>query len=182
MIEFHKIQCFFMLAIGIAGQIILRQRFFEDANLQSLVNYIFISLISMNDVLFIIGTLLCLHTIHMHFLYLLILSACTIVLSTVTLFKNQKFVSFSQDISTLQTATDIRYFNCGNRDFFIYCLTEAYDYFQLALEGPFADVDTVIFSLVLLDLLVLDYGELQELIIAQRILEKLFDDVRFLLN
>ena len=182
MVEFHKAQCFFMLAIGTAGQIVLRQRSLEDANLQSLVNYTLISLISMNGVLPIIGTLLCLHTVHMHSLYLLILSVCTIVLSTVTLFKSQKFVPSPQDISTLQAATDTRYPNCGNRDPSVYCLAEAYGEFKLAPGGPFAGVGTVIFSLVLLGLLVLDYGGLQELIIAQRILKKLFGGVESLLK
>lgn len=75
-VEFHKAQCFFMLAIGIAGQIVLRQGSFDDGSLQSIVNYSVVGFISINGVLPVTLTLLSLHTVQMHSWYVLILSTC----------------------------------------------------------------------------------------------------------
>lgn len=182
-VEFHKAQCFFMLAIGIAGQIVLRQRSLEDKTLESLVNYTVVGIISMNGVLPITGTLLCLHTVHMHSLYLLILSTCTILLSTVTLYKSQRFVPSAQDISNLQAATNTSYLNCGNRDPSTFCIADTYGLGLEATSGnPIYGGYSVTFSLVLLGLLILDYCKLQELIEAQRILKQFFGGMASFLN
>lgn len=173
-VEFHKAQCFFMLAIGIASQIVLRQHSLEDASLQSLVNYTLVGIISMNGILPIVGTLLCLHTVHMLSLYLLILSACTTVLSTVTFFKSRKFVPSVQDSRSLQTATNVSYTSCNSKDPSTFCLDDSYS-LNRSDSSLISGVGPVIFSLVILGLLILEYGRLQELISIQRIFKHFFD-------
>lgn len=180
-VEFHKAQCFFMLAIGSAGQIVLRQRSLEDGSLQSLMNYCLVGLISLNGILSITLTLLCLHTVGMHSWYLLLLSICTVVLSTVTLSMSGRFALSLQDLSKIRDSTNSKYPMCGNKDPSIFCLDENYN-INPSNRVLGSDYGAVIFSLVILGLLTLDYGRLQELLIVQRFLKRCFGKIESLLK
>lgn len=182
-VEFHKAQCFFMLSIGIAGQIVLRQRSLEDGSLQSLVNYTLVGIISVNGVVPVTMTFLCLHTVRMHSWYLLILSICTVVLSTTTLSKAQEFAPSAQYIGKLEAASNSTYPKCGYKDPSIFCLTDDYGLTAPSTglaggEGGWA----VVFSLVILGLLVLEYNGLQELLIVQRFFRRIFGGIESLLK
>ena len=180
-VEFHKAQCFFMLAIGIAGIIVLRQGSLGDGTLQSLINYSLVSIISINGVLPITFTLLCLHTVQMHSWYMLILSTCTVVLSTVTFFMSGSFTTTSKDIRNIEAATNSKYPNCGQKDPSRYCLNGYYD-----LSSTYLDTNLqkwpVIFSLVILGLLFLDYGGLQEIPKVQRFFKRVFSRIKFVVT
>ena len=180
-VEFHKAQCFFMFAIGIAGQVVLHQGSLEDESLQSLLNYTLVGTISINGVLPVTLTLLCLHTVRMHSWYMLILSTCTVVLSTVTFFMSGNFTPSAQDIVKIEDATNDAYSHCGNKDPSNYCLSADYslgDTTILASLGSWP----VIFSLVILGIIILDYSKLQEVPTVQRSLKWLFGRIESLLK
>ena len=181
-VEFHKAQCFFMLAIGIAGQIVLRQRSLEDGRLQSLTNYFLVGNISMNGILSISLMLLCLHTVGMHSWYLLLLSICTVVLSAVTCSMSGRFTISAQDLSKLQASTNSNYPKCGNKDPSIFCLPGGTDHVTFLLVAPGTDYRFNLLSLVILGLLILDYGRLQELVIVQCFLKRCFGKIEYLLK
>ena len=175
-VEFHKAQCFFMLAIGIAGIIVLRQGSLEDGTLQSLVNYDLVGVISVNGILPVTLTLLCLHTVRMHSWYMLIISTCTVVLSTVTFFLSGNFSPSAKDIGKIEAATNFTYPRCGNKDPSRYCLNADYSLISASISSSDHNW-AVIFSLVILGLLVLDYCGLQDLPLLQRFFKRIFNRV-----
>ena len=172
-VEFQKAQCFFMLAIGIAGIIVLRQGSLEDGTLQSLLNYSLVGLISVNGILPVTLTLLCLHTVRMHSWYLLILSTCTVMLSTVTFFMSGSFKPSAKNIGNIEAANNYTFPDCGNKDPSRYCRNEDIDLFDTN-HATGIQVWAVIFSLVILGLLFLDYGGLQEVPKVQRFFKRVF--------
>ncbi|CAD6592421.1 MAG: hypothetical protein ASARMPRED_006259 [Alectoria sarmentosa] len=181
-VEFHKAQCFFMLAIGVAGQIVLRRGSLEDGSLQSIINYTLVGIVSINGVLPVTLTLLPLHTVQMHSWYLLILSTCTVLLSTVTFFMSGKFTPSAQYLEKMQAATNDKYSNCGFKDPSNFCLSEGYT-FSSTTSGAGGDESwAVIFSLVILGLLILDHVGLQEVPIVQRFSRWFFSRVESLLK
>ncbi len=195
-VEFQKAQCFFMLAIGIASQIVLRQGSLEDGSLQSLINYTIIGTISINGFLPVTLTLLCLHTVGMHSWYILILSSCTVLLSTATLFMSHNFTASGQSLGNIQAAINDDYPLCGNKDPSRFCLDEAYGLVygprntsSFAVSGTNLGADGIVYgtslangvgrpaailSLVILGLLILDYSEFQEVPVIQRFFKRFF--------
>ena len=168
-VEFHKSQCFFMIAIAIAGQLVLSQRSLEDGSFQSLINYTLVGIISINGVLPVTLTLLCLHTVQMHSWYMLILSTWTVMLSTVTFFTSAKFTPSAQDIVKITAANSTNYSQCGYKDPSVLCGGDVYSSLTGATNLANGDgVWFVISSLVILNLVILDYCGFQELPIVQR--------------
>ena len=181
-VESHKAQCFFMLAIGVAGQIVLRRGSLEDGSLQSIINYTLVGIVSINGVLPVTLTLLSLYTVQMHSWYLLILSTCTVLLSTVTFFMSGKFTPSAQYLEKIQAATNDKYSNCGFKDPSNFCLSEGYT-FSSTTSGAGGDESwAVSFSLVILGLLMLDHVGLQEVPIVQRFSRWFFSRVESLLK
>ena len=195
-VEFQKAQCFFMLAIGIASQIVLRQGSLEDGSLQSMINYTIIGTISINGFLPVTLTLLCLHTGGMHSWYILILSSCTVLMSTATLFMSHTFTASGQSLRKIQAAINDNYSSCGYKDPSRFCLDEAYGLvydtspgLNLTISGTNLGPDGVVYgtslangvgktaailSLVVLGLLLMDYIHLQEVPIVQSFFRRLF--------
>lgn len=181
-VEFHKAQCFFMLAIGITGQIVLRQGSLVDGSLQSIVNYTVVGIISINGVLPVTLTLLSLHTVQMHSWYVLILSTCTVLLSTITFFKSARFTPSARSLKEIQAATNDNYSKCGNKDPSNFCLSEGYNLSSTTSYVSGTDSWAVIFSLVILGLLILDRVGLQEVPIIQRFFKWFFSRIESLLK
>ena len=113
LVEFHKAQCFFMLAIEIAAQIVVANDSVGSNNLQGLYNnYSLIGNVSISGFLPITFTLLCLFRSGMKSWFLLLLSTCTVAISAVTLFTTGKFNPSAKHIEILRTASS-NYTDCG---------------------------------------------------------------------
>ena len=182
-VEFHKAQCFFILAIDIAGLIVVGQGSLDDGTLQSLNNYSLVGFISTNGVLPVVLILLCLHTVGMHSWYVLVLSTCTIVLSTVTFFMSGILASWTQGVGAIQAASNNTYSLCGKKDPSRFCTTADWSV-PISSTGHAGGIEGrgVIFSLVILVLLILEYGGLQEIQSVQRFLKRFPDHVNVLSN
>ena len=188
-----------MLAVGIASQIVLRQGSLEDGSLQSMINYTIIGTISINGFLPVTLTLLCLHTVGMHSWYILILSSCTVLMSTATLFMSHTFTASGQSLRNIQAAISDDYSSCGYKDPSRFCLDEAYGLvydtspgLNVTVPGAIPGPDGVVFgtslangvgksaailSLVILGLLIMDYIHLQEVPIVQRFFRQIFSPI-----
>ena len=124
-VEFHKAQCFFMLSIEIAAQVVVKQGSLNEGTtkLQGLFNnYSLIGSISISGLLPVTFTLLSLHTVGMGSLYLLILSTITVAMSAATLIGIGDFNVSRPDIQRVTSHTTDRYPKCGNNDPTTYCL------------------------------------------------------------
>ncbi len=181
-VEFHKAQCFFMIAIGIAGQIVLRQGSLEDGTLQSLDNYTLVSIISINGILPVTLTLLCLHTVQMHSWYILILSTWTVVLSAVTFFMSRKFTTSPQNIGRIAAPNDTDYSRCGNKNPSAFCLDASSPLLDTTNLASRFGVWPVILSLVILGLIILDYTGFQDTPMAQRFFKWSFGRIKSLIE
>ena len=168
-----KAQCFFMLAIGVAGQIVLHSGSIGEDSMQSWINYRLIGTISLNGILPITTILLCLHTMQMHSWYLLIISMCTILLSIITRSKSERFMYSPKDIARIQATTNTAYPQCGNKDGSRFCLAAGLDRTR-SISNLFGGDGHVIFALILLGLLILDHIRFQELLVIQRSYHRFF--------
>ena len=124
-VEFHKAQCFFMLSIEVAAQIVVKQGSLNQGTttLQGLFNnYSLIGSISISGLLPITFTLLSLYTAEIHSWYLIILSICTVAMSVATLFGIGDFNISPSDMGKLASATSTMYPKCGIRDPTTFCL------------------------------------------------------------
>lgn len=173
-VEFHKAQCFFMLAIGIAAQVSVNQGTLnqDTTSLQGLYNnYNLIGVISISGLLPITFTLLSLHTVGMHSWYLLILSTVTTILSAATFYQLGDFNPSSADLYKLQTATNSDYSGCGDRDPSAFCLNPYQNIISSSLaQGGVGG--TAGFTLFILAVLIFDNCGAQDVQIVQRFLRK----------
>ena len=125
LVEFHKAQCFFILAIEIAANITVKRGTLNDGitTLQGLFNnYSLVGSVSISGFLPVTFTFLVLHRAGMHSYYLLILSNCALVLSAVTMFSVGDFVISPIDEENLTNASFPQYPKCGSRDPTTFCL------------------------------------------------------------
>ena len=172
LVEFHKAQCFFILAIETAANIAVRRGTLNDSTttLQGLFNnYSLVGSVSISGFLPVTFTLLVLHRAGMHSYYLLILSHCALVLSVITMFRVGDFVVSGADKTKLANASSsTKYPNCGSLDPTIFCLnvdlggygpTEyltSMNFGYGAVGGP-----ALLFTCIVLALIDLDYLGLQ---------------------
>ena len=165
-VEFHKAQCFFMLAIDIATQIVLKTGTLNDGSvkLQGLYNnYVLIGSISLSGLLPVSFMLLTLHSVGVRSWYLLSLSSCTVALSAATLFTTGNFDPGPGDLMKLRNQVSDRYPACGSRDPSDYCLQTNYvtltsmDIGRGSIGGPI-----LVFTLIILTLISSDYCEAQD--------------------
>ena len=120
LVEFQKAQCFFILALEIAAQIIISRGLFKASSLQQLYNnYALVGSVAISGLLPITFVLLCLHTSKMKSWYIFILSTCAIAVSTVTLYNT----SYSNSTPILQPTTT-EYAGCSTKDPSVYCLKD----------------------------------------------------------
>ena len=165
LVEFHKAQCFFILAIEIAANIAVRRGTLNDGvtTLQGLFNnYTLVGSVSISGFLPVTFTFLALHRAGMHSYYLLILSNCALVLSAITMFSIGDFVISPMDEANLTNASSTQYTKCGSRDPTTFCLGADYEYLTSmnfgygAVGGP-----ALLFTCIVMTLIDLDYLGLQ---------------------
>ena len=159
-VEFHKAQCFFMLAIDIATLIVLRTGTLNDGSvkLQGLYNnYVLIRSISLGGLLPVSFMLLTLHSFGVRSWYLLTLSISTVVLSTATLFTTGSFEPSPAELMRLRNEVSGSFPACGTKDPSNYCLQTNHvtitsmDIRRGSIGGPI-----LMFTLIILALLVLN--------------------------
>ena len=165
-VEFHKAQCFFMLAIDIATQIVLKTGTLNDgsAKLQGMYNnYVLIGSISLSGLLPVSFMLLTLNSVGVRSWYLLSLSSCTIALSAATLFTTGSFDPGPVDLMRLRNQVSDSFPECGLRDPSNYCLQANYVTLtsmhigQGSTGGPI-----LVFTLIILALIFSDYCGVQD--------------------
>ena len=181
-VEFHKAQCFFMLAIDIATQIVLKTGTLNDgsAKLQGLYNnYVLIGSISLSGLLPVSFMLLTLHSVGVRSWYLLSLSSCTVALSAATLFTTGNFDPGPGDLMRLRNQVSDRFPACGLRDPSNYCLQTncvtlmSMDIGRGSIGGPI-----LVFTLIILTLIFSDYCGMQETAMYKWIVQWLLQGLR----
>ena len=174
-VEFHKAQCFFMLAIDIATQIVLKTGTLNDgsAKLQGLYNnYVLIGSISLSGLLPVSFMLLTLHSVGVRSWYLLTLSSCTVALSAATLFSTGNFNPGPANMMRLRNQVSGDFPACGFRDPSDYCLETKYvtltsmDIGRGSIGGPI-----LVFTLIILALIFSDYCGVQDTAIYRWVIE-----------
>ena len=161
-VEFHKAQCFFMLSIEVAAQIVVKSGSLNEGTttLQGLFNnYSLIGIISISGLLPVTFTLLTLHSMGMNSWYLLSLSTCTVAMSTATLIGIGDFNVTPTDMAKIKHYTSAKYPKCGVRDPTTFCLQlpdgpttlTSMDLGQGAIGGS-----SLVFSLFVLSFVLLD--------------------------
>ncbi|KAL8865900.1 MAG: hypothetical protein Q9174_006624, partial [Haloplaca sp. 1 TL-2023] len=153
LIEFHKAQCFFMIAVQVAATVIARTGGFHAQSLQQLSNsYGAISLVPVCGYLPVVMTLLSLHGAGKNSWYLMGLSIITVVTAGVTAFSTRRFDPSSVDLTYLQDVSG-QWTSCGNKNPTTWCLNpqdiQPFDY-------PGGIKHTFIFCIVVLAFLFLD--------------------------
>ena len=116
-VEFHKSQCFFMLAINIAAQVDRKAGGLQPQSLQQLYNtWVLIKAISIGGYLPVTFTLFTLHLVDVVTWYLLTLTICTVAVSIATLVTIGKFNPSDADIEyLLQSSSTNGPASCGRR-------------------------------------------------------------------
>ncbi len=174
-VEFHKAQCFFMLAIDIATQIVLKTGTLNDgsAKLQGLYNnYVLIGSISLSGLLPVSFMLLTLHSVGVRSWYVLTLSSCTVALSAATLFTTGSFNPGPGDLMRLRNQVSGIFPACGLRDPSNYCLQTnrvtlmSMDIGQGSIGGPI-----LVFTLIILTLIFSDYCGVQDTALCKWVIE-----------
>ena len=171
-VEFHKAQCFFMLAIDIATQIVLKTGTLNDgtASLQGLYNnYVLIESISLSGILPVPFMLLTLHSVGVRSWYVLTLSSCTIALSAATLFTTGSFNPGPADLLRLRNQASDNFPACGSRDPSNYCLqTNPLMLHQMDIGPGSIGAPILVFTLILLALIFSDYCGVRNIAACKR--------------
>ena len=161
-IEYHKAQCFFILAITTAALITIRQGSLNHdiVTPQGLFsNYSFIGVISMGG--FIQVTFLSLRSAQ-HWnrsWYIFILSTLAVTMSIITMFSVGDFHLSPADLQQLKDATTDKYPKCGSRNPTTFCVKHGHDLTSFDIfSAPFAiGGPGLVTSLLILALLIVDY-------------------------
>ena len=129
LVEFQKAQCYFMIAVQIAGVVTVPRGRLDPINLQQLYNNSqAVRVISMSGVLPTTFTLLCLQYAGKSSWYLDLLSTITVCISAASFFVTEKFSPGLNDMKTLRKKTQKNdLLDCGNYDPSVYCLTRHFD-------------------------------------------------------
>ena len=161
MTELQKTQCFFMLAINIAAQIIRNKGGLEPTSLQQIYNTdTLIQIVSISGFLPITLTLFSLHLVNMVSWYLLVLSTCTFAVSIATLYTIPNFNPRQADLDFLsQQASKGTYPSCGNHNPFVYCFAPLGYTRDISSEGVTAGATRILaFCIVIFVLVVLAHS------------------------
>ena len=119
LVDFQKAQCFFIMAVVIAAQIVISKGLFQANSLQQLWNnYALISSISISGMLPVILILLGLYSVGIKSWYLFTLSTCTVFLSAATLYTARHF----NPKLSLQPASS-GHADCGGKSPATFCLS-----------------------------------------------------------
>lgn len=110
LIDFQKAQCFFMIAIQIAAQVVMSNGLFEGSNLQQIYNnYKLLGVVAISGLLPVTFTLMCLHSAGMRSGYLIVLSTITVIRSAITLHSSRMF-----DIEKASVNSQKTFSECGD--------------------------------------------------------------------
>ncbi|KAL8837913.1 MAG: hypothetical protein Q9176_005389 [Flavoplaca citrina] len=122
--DFHKAQCFFMLAINIAALVVIQRGGFDPQSLQQMYDtYVFLQVLAVNGFLPITFTLTNLYLVGMLSWFLILLSFVTIALSVATLACVGQFNPSVADMTSLaELAASGGPEECDGRKPGIYCL------------------------------------------------------------
>lgn len=122
--DFHKAQCFFMLAINIAALVVIQRGGFDPQSLQQMYNtYLFLRVLAVNGFLPITFTLTNLYLVGMLSWFLTLLSSVTIALSVATLASAGQFNPSVADMTRLaELAASGGPEECDGRKPGIYCM------------------------------------------------------------
>ena len=160
-VEFHKAQCYFMLATNIAGLIVQTRGGLAPESLQELYNtYIFIKVIAIGGYLPITFVLLILRMLKKVGWYLLTLSVVSVGVAIGNLYQTMNFSPSHDDLAYLQSQSvqggpD----SCGGNKPIIWCYNPIgvnYYGFRATNSGDGAD-DILIVCLVTLALLIIEH-------------------------
>ena len=161
--NFHKAQCFFMLATNIASLVAEKRGGLAPSSLQDLYDgYVFIKVIAIGGYLPITFTLLNLHMIKKLSWYLLSLSAITIAMATTALKSgNSNFVPTTKDLHQIQDAANQNgQSSCGNQNLVAWCYKRRqyghYFGFNSSSTGNGAN-DILVFCLMTLIIVIVDH-------------------------
>ena len=118
LVDFHKAQCFFVLAINIAAQVDRAKGGLQPQSLQQLYNtWVLIKSISIGGYLPVTFTLLTLHLVDQVSWYLLSLTICTVAVAIATLVTIGNFSPSDGDISSVNLASSTNGpIPCGERN------------------------------------------------------------------
>ena len=118
LVDFHKAQCFFVLAINIAAQVDRAKGGLQPQSLQQLYNtWVLIKSISIGGYLPVTFTLLTLHLVDQVSWYLLSLTICTVAVAIATLVTIGNFNPSDGDISSVSLASSTNGpIACGERN------------------------------------------------------------------
>ena len=123
LVDFHKAQCFFVLAINIAAQVDRARGGLQPESLQQLYNtWVLIKSISIGGYLPVTFTLFTLHLVDLVSWYLLSLTICTASVSIATLVTIGNFSPSDADISSVSQASSTNGTTlCGGRRPGLWC-------------------------------------------------------------
>ena len=161
-IEYHKAQCFFILAIATAALITIRQGSLNHdiVTLQGLFNnYSFIGIISMGSFIQVTFVLFALHNVEMRSWHILILSTLAVTMSIITMFSVGDFHMSPADVQQMKNATTDKHSKCGSRNPTTFCVKHGHDLTSFDIfSAPFAiGGPGLVTSLFILTLLIVDY-------------------------
>ena len=170
LVDFHKVQCYFMQAVQIAAITTIKTGRLEANNLQQLYNtWAFVHIISVSGFLPTTFVLLNLQSIGKRSWYLTILTTVTVAISAVALFMTRSFSPSQYDIQYLK---DIQGTSaCGGKDPTIWCLdTSPFRDKSIGLRGTGNGDDVVpllIFSTIILVFVILEAMQIQNTVMAR---------------
>lgn len=155
LVDFHKAQCFFVLAINIAAQVDRHKGGLEPQSLQQLYNtWVLIQTVSIGGYLPVTFTIFTLHLVDLVSWYLLLLTICTTSVSIATSFNSGNFNPSDADISSVSLASSINgTIACGGRVPGAWCYTPNTIYYNSESGPSDSTFNMLVFCLVVLFLL-----------------------------
>ena len=149
--DFHKAQCFFMLATNIAALVVARRGGLDPQSLQQIYNtFAFLKLIAVNGYLPITFTMLNLHIVGLLSWYLILLSVLTVALSIGTLATVGTFSPSQSDMANLASLAKAGGpASCDSTNPGVYCYqSEYYSYYYSGYGMDASSIDDDAFSML----------------------------------
>ena len=154
LIEFQKAQCFFMLAIQIAALVVMGTGTLNAGSLEEIYNdYTFFIKLSTGGFLPIAFMLFELRTVHSRSWYVFLLSACTVAVSSVTLYK-------ARNVIPAPKFPGAQYPNCASLSPVAYCLGDMKSLGYYQARSSSGAKPALIYSLIILGGLFIDQAGL----------------------
>ena len=155
LVDFHKAQCFFVLAINIAAQVDRHKGGLEPQSLQQLYNtWVLIQTVSIGGYLPVTFTIFTLHLVDLVSWYLLLLTICTASVSIATSVNSGNFNPSDADIRSVSLASSTNgTIACGGRVPGAWCYGPSTTYYYLESGPSNGAFPMLVFCLIVLSLL-----------------------------